>query len=128
LNIPNAFLYAGSTCVISTLWAIHDLSSALLMQRFHMNCRNGLNPGTALHHAQHWLRNEIQDGPFLLQRILPAFVENLDDIHLQKRCMTAATTYAQRFPNSPPFASPVHWAAFTATGLAYSLSSSTHPR
>ena len=32
-----------------------------------------------------------------------------------------AADYALKCPNRPPFASPAHWAAFIAVGLAYPL-------
>ena len=35
VNLPTGFLYAGARCVISTLWAINDLSGSLVMAKFH---------------------------------------------------------------------------------------------
>jgi hypothetical protein len=49
----------------------------------------------------------------------PAFLKNVDDATLRERCEEAARSHATRHPDTPPFASPVHWAAFIATGLAY---------
>ena len=35
VGLPSGFLYAGAQCVLCTQWAVYDLSSALLVNRFH---------------------------------------------------------------------------------------------
>src|SRR5262249_22967344 len=62
VGLPSGFLYAGAPCVLSTLWPVADLSSALLMARFHEEWDNGRRSvAAALHSAQRWLR-EISSG------------------------------------------------------------------
>lgn len=119
VSISNGFLYAGSRCVISALWTVPDLSTALLMDRFHCELQQHKSPAAALQKAQHWLREEIKSGPDLVNRVLPSFLSNLDDPHLQTECIRAAQKLVDHFPESAPFASPVHWASFTATGMAF---------
>jgi CHAT domain-containing protein len=35
VGLPSGSLYAGAACVLITLWAVYDLSTALLIYRFH---------------------------------------------------------------------------------------------
>src|SRR5206468_1420085 len=115
------FLYAGAACVVSTLWSVYDLSSALLMDRFHAHWLGDQSVGAALREAQRWLREDIVSGPYLRDVVLPPFLEHLKDEDVRQKCQAAAARYAERYPARPPFASPVHWAAFIATGLSYPL-------
>jgi CHAT domain-containing protein len=119
LTLPAGFLSAGAVCVVNTLWAVQDLSAALLIDRFHSEWEAGKSVAAALREAGQWLRRDIQDGRCLIKKILPDFLKNVEDTTLRERCMDAARVYAERHPRTPPFASPVHWAAFIATGLAY---------
>ena len=127
VGLPSGFLYAGAACVLSTLWAVYDISSALLMDRFHAEWLGGKSIGAALREAQRWLREDIVSGPYLRDQVLPGLLERLDDEDLRRLCERAADHYARRFPDRPPFASPVHWAPFIATGLAYPLPSAQEP-
>jgi CHAT domain-containing protein len=122
VGLPSGFLYAGATCVLSTLWAVYDLSSALLSVRFHQEWLGGKSIAAALHAAQRWLRDDVRDGRYLQQVVLPEVLKLVDDPATRQRCEEAAAKLAVKYPDRPPFASPVHWAPFIATGLAYPLS------
>ncbi len=129
VGLPSGFLYAGATCVLCTLWKVYDLSSALLVSRFHQEWLgnnpadpdSGRSVAAALREAQRWLREDIVSGPYLRQAILPELLKGLDSVSLRQVCERQAEFHAEKYPNSPPFASPVHWAAFVAVGLAYPL-------
>jgi CHAT domain-containing protein len=121
VGLPSGFLYAGAACVLSTLWAVYDLSTALLIDRFHHEWQGGQSIAAALHAAQRWLRDDIRSGPDLRDRVLPELLADLDDEHLKQECRQRAAYYAEQFPDRPPFAAPVHWAPFIATGLSYPL-------
>src|SRR5204862_6812405 len=55
VGIPAGFLLAGVPCVVSSLWAVPDLSTALLMERFYRNhLKNDLEFPAALREAQVW--------------------------------------------------------------------------
>jgi CHAT domain-containing protein len=123
VGLPSGFLYAGARCVLSTLWSVSDLSSALLVSRFHQEWLGGRSEGAALREAQRWLREDIPTGPYLQREILPGLLQGLDEAMLRKRCEEQAAYYAREYPDRPPFAGPVHWAAFIATGLAFPLAS-----
>src|SRR5205823_2525293 len=58
VGIPAGFLLAGVPCVVSSLWAVPDLSTALLMERFYRNhLQSGMEPASALREAQVWVRD-----------------------------------------------------------------------
>jgi CHAT domain-containing protein len=122
VNLPTGFLFAGAACVISTLWPVWDISSALLMVRFHQEWKqDGRSDriAAAVRRAQRWLRRDIASGQQLRDEILPEFLADVEDEELRARCFTAAEHYARVSPETPPFAHPVYWAPFIASGLAY---------
>jgi hypothetical protein len=81
----------------------------------------GRSIAAALHAAQRWLREDIRSGLELRDRVLPELLAGLDDDHLKRACRQRAAYYAEQFGGCPPFAAPVHWAPFIATGLSYPL-------
>ncbi|MGH7999935.1 MAG: CHAT domain-containing protein, partial [Brasilonema sp.] len=56
IGLPSGFLYAGSSSVVSSLWTVDDLSTALLIIKFYQNFKDGLTVVRALNKAQTWLR------------------------------------------------------------------------
>ncbi|HKI36229.1 MAG TPA: CHAT domain-containing tetratricopeptide repeat protein [Gemmataceae bacterium] len=125
VGLASGFLFAGATCVLSTLWAVHDVSSALLAHRFHELYLEGRSVGAALAEAQHWLRG-IRSGVALRDEVLPKLLELLDTDEQRALCKRSAAYHVGRSPNDPPFASPVYWAPFVATGLSYPLADVGH--
>ncbi len=101
IGLPSGFLVAGSTNVVSSLWAVSDISTALLMIRFYELLRDGYNVAIALNSAQKWLRNVTKSD--LLNWIKPA--------HKMKLRMSL-----QQIKDDQPFASPYYWGAFCAVG------------
>ncbi|HOB98266.1 MAG TPA: CHAT domain-containing protein [Verrucomicrobiota bacterium] len=123
-SLPTGFLYAGATCVISTLWSVEDLSSALLMDRFYRLLKGGpganpLAPAAALRGATRWLRDEIHSGAEVSEELLPPLLALVEDERVRKRCADAGKELAGRFPDTPPFASPVDWGPYVCTGMGY---------
>jgi CHAT domain-containing protein len=56
--LPAGFMQAGAPAVIGTLWAVNDLSTMLLMERFYqLHLQGGLDIPRALLEAQIWLRD-----------------------------------------------------------------------
>ena len=116
-RLPAAFLVAGAADVVSNLWLINDLSTALLMKQFYTYyLQGGLPPAAALRRAQRWLREEVTAGlaadvchervDSLYAHGSPALAQAIDDWMY----------YARLPPDSHPFAHPVYWAAFTIYG------------
>ncbi|MEZ4590549.1 MAG: CHAT domain-containing tetratricopeptide repeat protein [Chloroflexota bacterium] len=58
LGLMRAFLSAGAASLVSTLWAVEDLSTAVLMDLFYEALYNQQTKGTALRHAQQRLLND----------------------------------------------------------------------
>ena len=72
LGLMRAFLTAGATSLVLSMWAVHDASTAHLMQHFYQTLFAGATKATALRTAQRALRQELAYthpyfwAPFLL--------------------------------------------------------------
>lgn len=121
-NFTTGFLFAGSRCVVATLWSIPDLPSALLMDRFHERCLDGETPAAALRHAQETIRRLRAGGDFW--GVIEEFISHLEDAELARVCREQASRFVEAFGETP-FASPVHWAAFTCNGSGYTRADGT---
>ena len=116
VSLPTGLVQAGVAGVVASLWAVNDLSTAMLMERFYRLWRaEGLAPAAALRQAQIWLRDSSNrekaayfkaDVPALAGYRMPELV--------------AAELYLERMlqadRDARPFEHPFHWAAFTMTG------------
>jgi len=121
VNLPTGFLYAGARCVISTLWEVNDLSSALAMEKYYAlwqgdNGANPLKPAAALREAVRWIREDIRNGGQVAGDLVPALLAGVTDAATRESCEAAAMKVAQRYPDRPPFASAAHWAPFFCSG------------
>ena len=109
IGLPNGFLYAGSPSVVSRLWDINDLSTALLMIKFYQNLQIGLTVAVALNQAQLWLRD-----------ITKIELEQLINVNQLPLNPTVRMDLRRRFyrfrDDQQPFREPFHWAAFCAIG------------
>jgi CHAT domain-containing protein len=65
VGLPRAFLYAGASSVIATLWSIDDEASAALMESFYRRLKQGDPPAHALREAQLAIRQDPRwQAPF----------------------------------------------------------------
>ncbi|WP_287359250.1 CHAT domain-containing protein [Moorena sp. SIO3B2] len=107
IGLPSGFLVAGSPAVVSSLWKVKDLSTALLMIKFYQNLREQIPLAVALNQAQLWLRDSTKEELEEWASHLPLSLNNqaqLDD------------TFYKLGSMEKPFKNPYHWAAFVAIG------------
>jgi CHAT domain-containing protein len=56
IGLPSGFLYAGSMNVVSSLWAVDDFATAILMIKFYQELPEAASVALALNAAQNWMR------------------------------------------------------------------------
>ena len=116
VGIPAGFLLAGAACVVSSLWSVSDLSTALLMERFYrQHLVEKMDVAAALQEAQLWLRGlSIRDvATYAEQCYRQSTLRGKDELFMQ---MSGYQSLAERDPALRPFANPHYWAAFTVNG------------
>jgi CHAT domain-containing protein len=118
IGIPAGFMLAGVACVVSSLWEVPDLSTALLMERFYRNhLIHRMSFAAALREAQAWV----------CMLGIEEVAEYADKCYQQstqreaKEVLFALKRYyryqAKWNPSWRPFEHPYYWAAFTVNGL-----------
>jgi CHAT domain-containing protein len=109
IGFPSGFLLAGTSSVVSSLWAVNDISTSFLMIRFYENLQSKTSVATALCQAQLWLRDTTiaELKLWIDQKQLPLN-------RTQKMALHRMFDMFQ--DNSKPFQDPFYWAAFSAVG------------
>jgi CHAT domain-containing protein len=131
VGLPTAFIQAGAAGVLSALWQVDDLATALLMAKFYdLRLRQNLAPTKALKDAQNWLRTaskaqllEFGETAAAKSDLAPAkLAELVSALKSRPRSGTRGLFWAilsnirQRF-QSYPFAHPYYWGGFVYAGL-----------
>ncbi|MEI6430284.1 MAG: CHAT domain-containing protein, partial [Pseudanabaena sp. ELA607] len=130
ISLGTGFLSAGARAVVSSLWAVNDIATALFSIYYHQARTAGQDRPTALHSAQKALRNfqgaELAKGQ-PLRNIIATYINN------QRRALgNTPETQSQRnkltnmiqnvipelIKQAHPFDHPQYWAAFIVQGLA----------
>ncbi|WP_446418075.1 CHAT domain-containing protein [Coleofasciculus sp.] len=106
IGLNYGFLVAGTASIVCSLWTVNDISTALLIIRFYQNLKSGLTVPIALNQAQTWLRDATKEE-------LQQWVKQLSNPNHR---MQLRAFLNHKPPNSKPFESPYHWAAFCAIG------------
>jgi CHAT domain-containing protein/tetratricopeptide (TPR) repeat protein len=115
IGLPAGFLQAGAPAIISTLWAVDDLSTRLLIERFYScHLQDHLAPAVALRQAQIWLRDTTAGEMALAEQWRQVYQTTADQTI--RKTAFRNTRYFARHPEVKPFASPYFWAPFTFTG------------
>ncbi|MGF1672730.1 MAG: CHAT domain-containing protein, partial [Rivularia sp. (in: cyanobacteria)] len=109
IGLPSGFIRAGAASIVSSLWAVDDFSTAILMIKFYENIPNSNNMPIALNHAQKWLRQVTQND--LLQWIDEN--QNMTDDNKNKIKARLEENY---LPQQQPFKQPIFWGAFYVVG------------
>ncbi|WP_293346598.1 MULTISPECIES: CHAT domain-containing tetratricopeptide repeat protein [unclassified Microcoleus] len=109
MGFPSGFLLAGSSSVVSSLWAVNDFSTSFLMIRFYENLQSKTSVATALCQAQLWLRD-------ITMAELKLWIDR-KQLPLNSAQKMALHRMFHKFQdNSKPFQDPFYWAAFSAVG------------
>ncbi|PSB18152.1 hypothetical protein C7B69_17020 [filamentous cyanobacterium Phorm 46] len=111
IGLPSGFLYAGTTNVISTLWAVNDVSTAILMIKFYEILLSKTRPpvAIALRESQLWLRDAtVQD--------LVDWVAGCKLISDERKEEMQNSIEFGKKPADKRYQSPHFWAAFCAIG------------
>ena len=111
IGLPSGFFYAGATSVISTLWAVNDVSTAILMIKFYEILLSEIRPpvAIALQESQLWLRSLTVEN--LLKWVEASELLNIK----QKEVIQDSFAYGYD-EDYQPYEAPRFWAAFCAVG------------
>jgi len=124
VGLPSGFLFAGSSSVVSTLWTVDPLATALFMAKFYhdlkrISIQEQGSIAIILNNTQTWLRTlsnkklaRIKNNSEFQKLLIEAFADNKRDRNKFKDLLEAAV---KRQPY--PFESPYYWTAFIATGV-----------
>jgi CHAT domain-containing protein len=116
-GLSAAFLVAGAQTVVSSLWAVDDVATALLMQRVHRNLyKGGLEKASALREAQIWLRDLSAEEALAL---LEAKQRELMTSPRMAAVNARKALFQIRDRGAKPFAHPYWWAAFQCIGAGW---------
>jgi len=134
LTLSTGFLCAGARSVVSTLWAVNDLATALFSIFYYQHRQQGKSRPEALRQAQIKLRQLKRDDLADLAKQAEArqkeairerkqyqqgSVERLKWEHEYRMYdgVTRQINLFKNFQNEFPFSDPCYWAAFTCQGL-----------
>ncbi|MGB6330077.1 MAG: CHAT domain-containing protein, partial [Halarcobacter sp.] len=110
IGLPSGFIRAGAASIVSSLWAVDDFSTAILMIKFYENIQNPTNKvSIALNQAQKWLRRVTTEE--LIQWIEDN--QNMTNDNKNKIKERLEKNYQ---PQQQPFKKPIFWGAFYAVG------------
>ena len=111
IGLPNGFLLAGSTNVVSSLWTVSSVATAFLMIKFYQELQQQTNIALALNTAQRWLRDTSVQGFLTWLGNSP-----LDRVWQRELRKYFDRIQAERGASTKPFEQPYYWAAFCTIG------------
>lgn len=117
VGLPAGFMLAGVPCVVSSLWGVPDISTAILMENFYYNLiKRKLDIPSALHAAQQWVRTmKSCDVADYIKKCLGLTSSGKENDSLSK-IYQHYSVLSNREPSQQPFSHPYYWAAFTVNG------------
>jgi CHAT domain-containing protein len=130
-GLHTAFLIAGAPTVVASQWSVSDLSTALLMQRLHVNLyAEGMDKAGALREAQLWLREiSVAEAERLLDEKRAA-LERMQAAERMGLMDVAVAGFAlddlAAASGGKPFAHPYWWAGFQCVGAGWRPTQDDH--
>lgn len=114
VGFPAGFLQAGVPGVVSTLWSVNDLSTALLMTQFYRHhLVDELAPVEALRQAQLWLRAATARELKLADHYQRLYLAS----DRRSPELLQAMRYYHKQPDVKPYTHPYYWAPFVFSGV-----------
>ncbi|MEH2065194.1 MAG: CHAT domain-containing protein, partial [Nostoc sp.] len=113
IGLASGFIRAGAANIISSLWAVSDFHTSLLMIKLYEILKtNPNNVVLALNTAQQWLRQATQTQ-------IMEWIESKAEIEGEQK--QKIINYLSNYkPEEQPFKRPEFWAAFCAISPVYS--------
>ncbi|MEH1960653.1 MAG: CHAT domain-containing protein [Nostoc sp.] len=116
IGLASGFIRAGAANIISSLWAVSDFHTSLLMIKFYEILKtNPYNVALALNTAQQWLRQATQTQ-------IIEWIQNKINIVTEQKQKIIDVLLQEYKPEQQPFKRPEFWAAFCAISPVYSVS------
>jgi len=130
VGLPAGLLEAGAPLVLASLWPVHDVSTAFLMDEcYRRHLEEGQPLAEALQGAAAWLRGAHKDelrrrvveslpeGP-IRQRAIAALERDVAAARMSAQVGLATLAELEAKPDHP-YAEPYFWAPFAAYGAAW---------
>ncbi len=110
IGLPSGFIKAGAANIVSSLWAVDDFATAILMMRFYENLQTSISDiPLALNQAQKWFREVTQEDLIL-------WIDHKTEMDAQHKQKVKERLEQNYLPKQLPFKEPCFWAAFCAIG------------
>ncbi|MEG4285257.1 CHAT domain-containing protein [Microcoleus sp. A006_D1] len=109
IGLPTGFLHAGAMGTLASLWAVNDLSTALMMVKFYELLKPGVSIGKALHDTQRWFKSAATSD-------LLSWVQESDSFDGDHKDFIEEVL-GKYNDDEKPYSDVYHWGAFCAIGL-----------
>ncbi len=120
VGLVSGFLARKTAYVLSTLWRVDELSTALLVIDFYRRFQAGVHPAQALGEAQQWLCTltypKLAEEYATLARQIKGCSRRFAE-YLKSEAHSIRQNTDKMESSQSPFADPYYWAGFTITGL-----------